>query len=151
MGVLILKKINMEALEGNFLGGGCYLIYAFSLFFILIMISISLDINCFNQITFWVLIGPSVIFVICGQYIFTKNFVTEKERTKLLIGIKSDIIAFFLWLIVMALTLFLNVEFGSFRNMQLIALIGGFISMFITYYIFLYSMKQRLNMEQSVW
>ena len=62
MGVLILKIINMEALEGNFLGGGCYLIYAFSLFLILIMIGIFLDINCFNQITFWVLIGPSVIF-----------------------------------------------------------------------------------------
>ncbi len=107
------------------------------------MVGIFLDINCFNQITFWVLIGPSVIFVICGQYIFTKNVVTEKERTKLLIGIKSIIIAFFLWFIVMTLTFLLNVEFGSFRNMQLIALIGGFISMFIMHLIYVYMKKAK--------
>ena len=145
------RKIKIEALAGAFLGGACCLVYAFSLFFVLLMIGLFLDINCFNQITFWVMIGPAVIFPLYGQYIFAKNVISEKERKERLSGIKVSILGFLIWLVVMILTYLLNVDFGSSRNMLFIGSVAGFIVMLIIILLFFYMKNDHMARKARKW
>jgi hypothetical protein len=123
-----LKKIKTGALivtsAGAILGALCYCIYGLSMYFVLILISLYLNIDCINQMTIWLVTGPLLIFLITGQYLLARNVISEREKTELLIGIKSFTIGFFLWLIVMLLTYLFNVEFVSIRNPSIITVLG---------------------------
>ena len=94
------------------------------MYFVLILISLYLNIDCINQMTIWLVTGPLLIFMTTGQYLLARSVISEREKTESLVGIKGFTIGFFLWLIVMALTYLFNVEFVSIRNTPLQLFLG---------------------------
>jgi uncharacterized membrane-anchored protein len=86
-----------------------------------------------NQIIIWVNTGLIIFFIILGHYIVLRKVIDEKKRTEDIIGLKSNLLGFFLWLIVIIITTFLNIEI----NRTAITL-GGYLTIL---FIFLYMNK----------
>jgi hypothetical protein len=81
-----------------------------------------------NQIVFWVKIGLIIFFVILGHYIVSRDVIDEKKRTEDIIGLKSNLLGFFLWLIVIIIATLLNIEI----NLTAI-MVGGYLIIFLIF------------------
>ncbi len=90
-----------------------------------------------NQIVIWVNIGLIVFFVVLGHYIVSRKVIDEKKRTEDIIGLKSNLLGFFLWLIVITIATLLNIEINPTAIMA-----GGYITILL---IFLYMNKKGIN------
>lgn len=86
-----------------------------------------------NQIVIWVNIGLIVFFIILGHYIVSRKVIDEKKRTEDIIGLKSNLLGFFVWLIVIIVATLLKIELSSTAIMT-----GGYITILL---IFIYMSK----------
>lgn len=66
-----------------------------------------------GQITLWFTMGPIIFFVTLGHYIFSRDLVSEKRRIDDIVGLRSTLWGYFLWLIVMILTYRPDVDISS--------------------------------------
>jgi uncharacterized membrane protein (GlpM family) len=88
-----------------------------------------------GQIRIWLVMGLFILFMIVGHYIVSKNVINEKKRIDDIAGIKSHLIGYFLWLILMIFAYLLNIKISSYAS-----LIGGYTVILL---IFLY-MKRKM-------
>lgn len=102
-----IQKLKPEEIFGLMLGA--------ALSFIASMLSFKTSdvLHFSNQIVVWVNIGLIVFFVILGHYIVSRKVIDEKKRTEDIIGLKSNLLGFFLWLIVIIIATLLNIEINK--------------------------------------
>lgn len=79
-----------------------------------------------NQIVIWVNTGLIVFFLILGHYIVSRKVIDEKKRTEDIIGLKSNLLGFFLWLIVITIATLLNMEINRTAIM-----VGGYLTILL--------------------
>lgn len=89
-----------------------------------------------NQIVIWVNTGLIVFFIVLGHYIVSRKVIDEKKRTEDIIGLKSNLLGFFLWLIVIIIATLLNIKINPTAIMA-----GGYLTILL---IILY-MKKEIN------
>ena len=82
-----------------------------------------------TQISYWVLVGPVVFFVIAFSYFVAQRVIDESRKTEHIVGIKSSIIGFSLWFIVIISTYLVNIRINVTTN-----LIGGYATMLLVMY-----------------
>ena len=66
-----------------------------------------------GQIGIWLALGPIIFFVILGHYLFSRDLVSEKRRIDDIVGLRSTLWGYFLWLIIMILTYRPDVDISS--------------------------------------
>jgi hypothetical protein len=122
-----IQKLKPEETSGLMLG----VILSFIMFNMSIKTSDVLHFS--NQIVVWVNIGLIVFFIILGHYIVSRKVIDEKKRTEDIIGLKSNLLGFFVWLIVIIVATLLKIELSSTAIMT-----GGYITILL---IFIYMSK----------
>lgn len=90
-----------------------------------------------NQIVVWVNTGLIVFFIILGHYIVSRKVIDEKKRTEDIRGLKSNLLGFFLWLIVIIIATLLNIEIN-----RTAITVGGYTTILL---ILLYMNKKGIN------
>ena len=103
------KSITKEYLIGTAIGWFFYAIYAYIIYKAMSDVT-QIAYIADSQIGDWVLAGPFISFWVSGQYLVGKNVFNEEETADSLINIKSSIIGFFVWLIVISLIYAANIE-----------------------------------------
>jgi hypothetical protein len=101
-----IQKLKPEEIFGLMLG--CVLS------FIISMLTSSL-LHFSNQIVTWVKIGLIVFLILLGHYIVSRKVIDEKKRNEDIIGLKSNLLGFFLWLIIIIIATLLNIEMTLFN------------------------------------
>jgi hypothetical protein len=93
-----VTSISTKIIEliGAFFGALLYFIW---MFFVL-----AIQPQDLGQIGMWLTMGPIIFFVTLGHYLFSRDLVSEKRRIDDIVGLKSTLRGYFLWLIVMILT-----------------------------------------------
>jgi uncharacterized membrane-anchored protein len=92
-----------------------------------------------NQIVIWINIGLTVFFITLGHYIVSRKVIDEKKRIEDIIGLKSNLLGFFLWLIVIMVVTLLNIEIN-----QTAIIAGGYITILLIY---LYMEKREVKTQ----
>lgn len=92
-----------------------------------------------NQTVTWVNIGLTIFFITLGHYIISRKVIDEKKRTGDIIGLKSNLLGFFLWLIVIMIVTLLNIEIN-----QTAIIAGGYITILLIY---LYMEKREVKTQ----
>ena len=98
--------------------------------------------NVSGQIRIWLVMGLFVLFMIVGHYIVSKNVINEEKRIDDIAGIKSHLIGYFLWLILMIFAYLLNIRISSYAS-----LIGGYTAILL---IFLYIRKRMVIQNHKI-
>jgi Na+/melibiose symporter-like transporter len=97
---------------------------------ILVLMFFSNNSTGLSQICFWILLGPIIFFIMLFTLFFskiiTKEEYMEEEKLEQVLDLKSIIIGFFIWLIILVATYLLNIEFSQFTNE-----IGGLATMLV--------------------
>jgi hypothetical protein len=123
-----IQKLKPEEIFGLMLGG--------VLSFIMSLLTSSV-LHFSNQIVIWANTGLIIFFIILGHYIVSRKVIDEKKRTEDIIGLKSNLLGFFLWLIVITIATLLNIEINPTAIMA-----GGYITILL---ILLYMNKKGIN------
>ncbi len=99
-------------------------------FWVFVVITMSFEVNFYsqNQIITWIFMGVLVLFIITGHYIASSGVINEKKKVEDILGIKSNLIGYFLWLILMIFAYILNIEVSSNASLA-----GGYITIFLVY------------------
>jgi len=126
-----IQKLKPEEIFGLMLGA--------VLGFIMSMLTSSV-LHFSNQIVAWVNTGLIVFFIILGHYIVSWKVIDEKKRTEDIIGLKSNLLGFFLWLIVIIIATLLNIE----MNRTAITT-GGYLTILLITLITLHMNKKGIN------
>ncbi|PAV12089.1 hypothetical protein ASJ81_07835 [Methanosarcina spelaei] len=128
-----VQKLKPEEIFGLVLGA--------VLNFILLRLSFQIiDVLHFsNQIVVWVNTGLIVFFIILGHYIVSRKVIDEKKRTEDIRGLKSNLLGFFLWLIVIIIATLLNIEIN-----KTVITTGGYITILL---IILYMKKREVKTQ----
>lgn len=126
-----VQKLKPEEILGLILGA--------ILSFIMSMLT-SRVLHFSNQIVIWVNIGLIIFFIILGHYIVSRKVIDEKKRTEDIIGLKSNILGFFLWFIVIIIATLLNIEIN-----QTAIIAGGYITILLIY---LYMEKREVKTQK---
>lgn len=92
-----------------------------------------------NQIVVWANIGLIVFFIILGHYIVSRKVIDEKKKTEDIIGLKSNLLGFFLWLIVIIIATLLNIEINKTTITT-----GGYVTILLIY---LYMEKREVKTQ----
>jgi hypothetical protein len=82
----------------------------------------------FLPIHSWIFAGPAIFFISLCQYLVSHSVIDEKKKTEDIISIKSNLIGFFLWLILLIFAYLLNIQINSY-----ISQIGGFLTILLIY------------------
>lgn len=82
----------------------------------------------FLSINSWIFAGPTIFFISLCQYLISYSVIDEKKKTEDIISIKSSLIGFFLWLILLIFAYLLNIQINSY-----ISQIGGFFTILLIY------------------
>jgi hypothetical protein len=127
-----IQKLKPEEILGLILG--------VILSFIMSMLTSSV-LRFSNQIVIWVNIGLIIFFIILGHYIVSRKVIDEKKRTEDIIGLKSNLLGFFLWLIVILITTLLKIEINLIAIMA-----GGYLTILL---VFMY-MKKGVGYQKCV-
>jgi uncharacterized membrane-anchored protein len=127
-----IQKLKPEEIFGLMLG--CVLS------FIISMLTSSL-LHFSNQIVTWVKIGLIVFLILLGHYIVSRKVIDEKKRNEDIIGLKSNLLGFFLWLIIIIIATLLNIEINPIAIMA-----GGYLMILL---IFMY-MKKGANNQKNI-
>jgi len=127
-----IQKLKPEEIFGLMLG--CVLS------FIMSMLTSSL-LHFSNQIVTWVKIGFIVFLILLGHYIVSRKVIDEKKRNEDIIGLKSNLLGFFLWLIIIIIATLLNIEINPIAIMA-----GGYLMILL---IFMY-MKKAANNQKNI-
>ena len=94
-----------------------------------------------NQIVIWVNIGLIIFFIILRHYIVSRKVIDEKKRNEDIIGLKSNLLGFFLWLIVIIIATLLKIEINLIAIMA-----GGYLTILL---VFMY-MKKGVGYQKCV-
>lgn len=127
-----IQKLKPEEIFGLMLG--CVLS------FIISMLTSSL-LHFSNQIVTWVKIGLIVFLILLGHYIVSRKVIDEKKRNEDIIGLKSNLLGFFLWFIIIIIATLLNIEINPIAIMA-----GGYLMILL---IFMY-MKKGANNQKNI-
>lgn len=93
-----------------------------------------------EQVDNWLEAGILPLFLIAGHYFVSGKVIDEKKRVNDIIGGKSSLLGFFVWLFVTITTFLLDIEM-SYR----VTLAGGYILIAIIYLL----MKRRVNKKEK--
>ncbi|WP_235283899.1 MULTISPECIES: hypothetical protein [unclassified Methanosarcina] len=126
-----IQKLKPEEIFGLMLG----IVLSFIMFRLSFKTSDVLHFS--NQIVVWVNTGLIVFFIIVGHYIVSRKVIDEKKRTDDIIGLKSNLLGFFIWLIVIIIATLLNIEIN-----QTTIITGGYLTILL---ILLYMNKKVTN------
>ncbi len=129
------SRAKLEEIIGILIGLVFWYFWAF------IIITMSVEINVSHEIAAWVFMGVLILFLITGHYSLSRNVINEKQRVEDLAGIKSNLIGYFLWLILLISAYLLKIEISS--N---ISLAGGYV---ITLLIYLCIRNKELKRRDS--
>ncbi|KKH07294.1 hypothetical protein DU42_03820, partial [Methanosarcina mazei] len=99
-----IQKLKSEEIFGLILG----IVLSFIMFRLSFKMSEVLHFS--NQIVIWVNTGFIVFFIIFGHYIVSRKVIDEKKRNEDIIGLKSNLLGFFLWFTVIIIVTLLNIE-----------------------------------------
>lgn len=129
-----IQKLKPEEILGLLSG----IVLSYIMFILSMLMS---DVLLFsNQIVVWVNIGLVVFFLILGHYIVSRKVIDEKKRTEDIIGLKSNLLGFFLWLIVIIIATLLNIEINPTAIRT-----GGYLTILLITLILLYMNKKGIN------
>lgn len=81
--------------------------------FIWIIFVLTVQSHDLGQIGIWLALGPIIFFVTLGHYLFSRDLVSEKRRIDDIVGLRSTVWGYFLWLIAMILTYRPDVDISS--------------------------------------
>lgn len=126
-----IQKLKSEEIFGLILG----IVLSFIMF--RLSFKTSEVLNFSNQIVIWVNTGFIVFFIIFGHYIVSWKVIDEKKRNEDIIGLKSNLLGFFLWLTVIIIVTLLNIEINRAAIMA-----GGYLTILL---ITLYMNKKVTN------
>ncbi|KKG79028.1 hypothetical protein DU55_18150 [Methanosarcina mazei] len=129
-----IQKLKPEEILGLLSG----IVLSYIMFILSMLMSDVLHFS--NQIVVWVNIGLVVFFLILGHYIVSRKVIDEKKRTEDIIGLKSNLLGFFLWLIVIIIATLLNIEINPTAIRT-----GGYLTILLITLILLYMNKKRIN------
>lgn len=127
-----IQKLKPEEILGLILGA--------ILSFIISMLTSSV-LHFSNQIVIWVNVGLIIFFITLGHYIVSRKVIDEKKRTEDIIGLKSNLLGFFLWLIIIIITTLLKIEINLTAIMA-----GGYLTILL---VFIY-MKKGTSYQKCV-
>jgi uncharacterized membrane-anchored protein len=127
-----IQKLKPEEILGLILGA--------ILSFIMSMLTSSV-LHFSNQIVIWVNVGLIIFFITLGHYIVSRKVIDEKKRTEDIIGLKSNLLGFFLWLIIIIITTLLKIEINLTAIMA-----GGYLTILL---VFIY-MKKGTSYQKCV-
>lgn len=127
-----IQKLKPEEILGLILGA--------ILSFIMSMLTSSV-LRFSNQIVIWVNVGLIIFFITLGHYIVSRKVIDEKKRTEDIIGLKSNLLGFFLWLIIIIITTLLKIEINLTAIMA-----GGYLTILL---VFMY-MKKGTSYQKCV-
>jgi hypothetical protein len=102
---MILSNTKFTELIGGFFGA--------ILCFIWIIFVLTVQSHDLGQIGIWLALGPIIFFVTLGHYLFSRDLVSEKRRIDDIVGLRSTLWGYFLWLIIMILTYRPDVDISS--------------------------------------
>lgn len=125
-----IQKLKPEEILGLLLG----IVLSYIMFSLSIRTGDVLHLS--NQIVIWVNTGLIVFFIVLGHYIVSRKVIDKKKRTEDIIGLKSNLLGFFLWLIVIIIATLLNIEIN-----RTAITVGGYLTILL---ILLY-MKKEIN------
>ncbi len=126
-----IQKLKPEEILGLLSG----IVLSYIMFILSMLMSDVLHFS--NQIVVWVNIGLVVFFLILGHYIVSRKVIDEKKRTEDIIGLKSNLLGFFLWFTVIIIVTLLNIEINRAAIMA-----GGYLTILL---ITLYMNKKVTN------
>lgn len=126
-----IQKLKSEEIFGLILG----IVLSFIMF--RLSFKTSEVLNFSNQIVIWVNTGFIVFFIIFGHYIVSRKVIDEKKRNEDIIGLKSNLLGFFLWFTVIIIVTLLNIEINRAAIMA-----GGYLTILL---ITLYMNKKVTN------
>ncbi|KKF98094.1 hypothetical protein [Methanosarcina mazei] len=129
-----IQKLKPEEILGLLSG----IVLSYIMFILSMLMSDVLHFS--NQIVVWVNIGLVVFFLILGHYIVSRKVIDEKKRTEDIIGLKSNLLGFFLWLIVIIIATLLNIEINPTAIRT-----GGYLTILLITLILLYMNKKGIN------
>ncbi|WP_370575651.1 hypothetical protein [Methanomethylovorans sp.] len=103
-----MTSISTKFIEliGAFFGA----IFCFIWAFIVLAVKSPQDLG---QIDEWLTLGSIIFFVTLGHYLFSRDLVSEKRRIDDIVGLRSTLWGYFLWLIIMILTYRPDVDINS--------------------------------------
>ncbi|WP_048120873.1 hypothetical protein [Methanosarcina vacuolata] len=128
-----VQKFKSEEIFGLVLGA----VFSFIMFRLSFKTSDVLHFS--NQIVIWVNIGLTIFFIILGHYIVSRKVIDEKKRIEDIIGLKSNLLGFFLWLIVIIIATLLKIEINKTAIIS-----GGYITILL---ITLYMEKREVKTQ----
>jgi hypothetical protein len=82
----------------------------------------------FLSIHSWIFTGPTIFFLSLCQYLISHSVIDEKKKTEDIISIKSGLIGFFLWLMLLILAYLLSIQINPY-----VSQIGGFFTILLIY------------------
>lgn len=129
-----IQKLKSEEIFGLILG----IVLSFIMFRLSFKMSEVLHFS--NQIVIWVNTGFIVFFIIFGHYIVSRKVIDEKKRNEDIIGLKSNLLGFFLWFTVIIIVTLLNIEINRAAIMA-----GGYLTILLITLILLYMNKKGIN------
>ncbi|MGB9928419.1 MAG: hypothetical protein ACPK85_08445 [Methanosarcina sp.] len=133
-----ISKVELREIIGMFVGVGFW----YLCLFLVVTASGGMNISSSSdQIINWIFTGLFILFMILGHYIFSSDIIDEKNRIEDIVGIKSNLIGYFLWLILMVFAYLLNIEISSNAS-----IIGGYTTIFL---IFLYMRNRAFKTERE--
>lgn len=130
-------KAKLEEIIGLLIG----LVFWYLWLFVVITMSFEINFYAQTQISIWVSIGLLILFMFIGHYIVSSGVIDEKKRIEDIVIIKSNLIGYFLWLILMIFAYLLNIEVSSNASLA-----GGYIAIFLIY---LYMKKRVIKAERQ--
>ncbi|WP_321420130.1 hypothetical protein [uncultured Methanomethylovorans sp.] len=91
---------------------GCFFGAIFCIIWVFFVLAVKSS-QDLGQIDEWLTSGPIIFFVTLGHYLFSRDMVSEKRRIDDIVGLRSTLWGYFLWLIVMILTYRPEVDISS--------------------------------------
>lgn len=93
-----------------------------------------------GQVDNWLEAGIIPLFLIAGHYFASSKVISENKKVKEIIGMKSSLLGFFIWLIVTITTFLLEINM-SYK----ITLAGGYITIVLIYLFMKININRRLE------
>ncbi|MFZ3384809.1 MAG: hypothetical protein WA144_12875 [Candidatus Methanoperedens sp.] len=84
----------------------------------------------FGQIFNWLTVGMLPFFLVVGHYLLYSSTASGMEKISDIIAMKSTLLGFFIWLLIVVLTFLLKINIYFW-----ISIAGGYITIFIMYII----------------
>nr|WP_321498702.1 hypothetical protein [uncultured Methanolobus sp.] len=138
------SKASFEEYAGIVIGGLIYFfVYVLNINDLLIAFPVLFTYQAgYSQIGYWMKYGLLFVFVYVFTYFAARKVIDEKIRKKYLFLIKSYLIGFFLWLIIVIVAYSLNCEIDDTTN-----LVGGYATMLMIILFMRYKPKRSTNCE----